>query len=126
MLFSRRSTTGEPLTVVASTANMGSLNTRVRHHAHTLKGHMRKVELNILTDTTHPAIECAMHGRVSEMICQCEICKKTYPSGYDATKLAVLMGRLKEYDLGRFIVCKDCYNDIERAIANAWLTPIKD
>lgn len=29
------------------------------------------------------------------MICQCEICKKTYPSGYDATKLAILMGRIK-------------------------------
>ena len=59
------------------------------------------------------------------MICQCEICKKVHPTGLDATQLAILMGRMKEDD-GKFIICEDCYNDIERAIATAWLSQLSE
>lgn len=58
------------------------------------------------------------------MICQCEICQKVYPTGLDATNLAKLLGRMKEGDLGRFIVCESCYNAIERAVATAWLSKV--
>lgn len=61
---------------------------------------------------------------------QCEICGKFHYRVYDARELAETLNLTPRDNStngpDKFTICIDCYNDIERALANAWLTPIKD
>lgn len=57
---------------------------------------------------------------------QCQICRDVCHRGYDARELAELLGIRNKCDLGRYIVCEDCYNDIERAVASAFLRKVED
>ena len=57
---------------------------------------------------------------------KCELCDKKMVEGYDGRELAKVMGIRRKDDPDQFPLCQDCYNDLERAIATAWLSKIVD
>lgn len=57
---------------------------------------------------------------------KCEICGDEIPGGHDGRELAKVMGLRQKGDFDPFPLCRACYNDIERAIANAWLEKVME
>ena len=57
---------------------------------------------------------------------KCELCGKKMVGGYDGRALAKVMSIQQKDDLDQFPICQDCYNDLECAIATAFLTKIME
>ena len=78
----------------------------------------------------HRMVVYQLQWKGFKMIRQCEICGKFHDKTYDASELAIIFHVSPRdnstNDPNKFIICKDCYNDIERAIATAWLSQLSE
>ena len=55
---------------------------------------------------------------------KCELCDREMVAGHDGRELAKVVGLRLKGDDAPFPICRDCYNDLERAIATAWLEKV--